>query len=159
MARLEINSPWIEEMPSSCGAGWQPTVWKSIESKAIVGEFPAGEYFIGDFSCLMKQGIYQDVWEKHFNFKDGVYEASNGSRFATVSCDCDTGLARGSDGSRYAFEASFLGICSVECCDLNNIDSRCGTIHEFVEPVHFLFVPGKRLSFRSGSWNLTIRIN
>ncbi len=167
MARLET---YTEPFPSyAVGASWSPTTWKEIKSTAVIGEFPPGQYFIGDLYQVMRSNLYDNVWENHFNSRNSVFESSIGERFASADCGYENGIAKGvvngdvTKRRRYPFEGSTLGICSVSCCCINlyerNANNRFGTIHEFTDPVEFLFVNGKKLTFTSGEWSLVITID
>ena len=108
----------------------QPTIWSKEDSKAIIGEFPPGKYYIGDLSMIMNKETYKSIWGDLFNYSDGVYTSCNGN-FAIFGT---------------------IGICSEGLCvdDVKN-----ASYHEFRKPVKFVF-SNRGYTFISGDWSLYI---
>jgi len=143
MARLDIEMQNLDYNSS-----FQPTVWTKEDSNAIIGEFPPGNYYIGDLFMIMNKEIYKGIWGDIFNYKDGVYTSCNGNFAMYYAANK---YLVGSNKFNYTAFGT-IGICSKELC-VNNIQNA--SYHEFREPVKFVF--SKRgFTFASGDWSLYI---
>ena len=141
MAKLDIELP-------SINMAHQPTVWSKEDSRAIIGEFPPGNYYIGDLSVILNRDTYRGVWGYLYDYKDGVYTSCLGN-FAMFSCAKNTVI--GSNKFEYKLLGA-IGICSYGLC-ADKIQNA--TQHEFKKPVKFVF-SNNGFTFLSGDWSLHI---
>ena len=138
------------------GAGYKPTKWESVPSSATIGEVPAGRYYIGDLVYGMKDNIFNEIIDKTYDFKDGIYKSSKGSWFAFRSIH-DTGQFKSSSEYRYIVNSGIIGIMSEDL--LGKTKERTSqeymTLHEFKEPVKLVF-DKSALRFTTGADRLNI---
>jgi hypothetical protein len=141
MARLDIEPP-------SLNMEHQPTIWSKADSRAIIGGFPPGNYYIGDLSAILNKETYKNVWGYLFNYKDGVYTSCLGN-FAMYS----SGIHKIIGSNKFEYKLfGAIGICSY---GLRADKIHNGSYHEFKKPVKFVFSENG-FTFLSGDWSLHI---
>jgi hypothetical protein len=156
MAYLDVSPEAMDYSLYYEGAGFVPTAWTTVKSDAIVGELPAGEYYIGDIASVMNTYIYNEIWGKHYLYTYGVYKSSNDTYFAINHTD-DAYYLKGNDGKYCISKSGLFGIMSASLRDANTETTQnpsTGFLCNFTSPVKFIMRSGEFM-FSSKDKNYT----
>ena len=162
MARFEHEparkSPRLDLVEANLyeGAGYLPVKWESVSSDATIGEVPAGRYYIGDLVHGIKDSVFNEIIDKTYEYKNGIYTSSKGSWFA-FRCLGRTGQFKSSSEYRYIVNSGIVGIMSEDLLEKTKTKNtqEYMTLHEFTEPVKLIF-DKSALRFTSGADRLNI---
>ena len=136
-------------------ASYQPITWSSVDTSAICGELPPGEYVIGDLYYLIDRDIYVDVWTNLFHLKNGTYRSSRNEIFAIKGASVGS-IFKGTNNFRYTVDSGNIGIANYSLIDKDEQQLKpYGTYHKFDYPVKYVF-NSNGLLFQSGNWKLFI---
>ena len=142
-------------------ASYQPITWSSVDTSAICGELPPGEYVIGDLYYLINRDIYIDIWTNLFHLKNGTYRSSRNEIFAIKAATIGS-IFKGTNNFKYMVDSGNIGITNYSLVDKtkSNLDDEYmfkpyGTYHRFDYPVKYVF-NSKGLLFQSENWRLFI---
>lgn len=113
-----------------------PVLWKRG------GILPPGEYYIGDLCYAMDDEVYDDIWGKKYDYKDGQYSRKDGSGcFAVHGTEWGDGEFEDDDGDTYLVDAGIIGVASKSICS-KGVEDGCKFV-KFDEPVDFFYEEGK----------------
>ena len=141
-------------------ASYQPIIWSSIDTTAICGELPPGEYVIGDLYYLIDRDVYIDIWMNLFHLRNGTYKSSQNDIFAIMTTSVGS-IFKGTNNFRYTIDSGNIGIMKYSLIDKTKYDldkyqyKPYGTYHMFENPIKYTF-NSKGLLFQSGNSRLFI---
>lgn len=122
-------------------------------SKNVTATLPAGRYYIGDITYVLKDSVCNDIFGDT-NYEPGHYKMKDGEFLVNRTAYGD-GSYPGSNNYQYGVDAGVIGITNINLC----IDEKKiygGTLHTFTEPVACSFTQGM---FRFSSGNCFIEID
>ena len=102
---------------------------KKVTEEKAEAEKSAGEYWVGDPCYVLSDDIYDNIWGKKYNYRDGLIDCGNGLSFDVHRTAWGDGCYEGSNGFYYGVDSGTLAVIPKELVAKKD-GEQFGTYHK-----------------------------